>query len=866
LAATPMIKQYLQIKQEYQDTILFYRMGDFYEMFFEDAVIASRELEIVLTSRDRKSENGGYPFCGIPHHAATAYIDRLIKKGYKVAICDQVEDAKKAKGLVKRDVVRVITPGVTVEEGSLDAATNNYIAAARPGKPTGFAYCDFSTGEFRACRLRHTDEIFEEIDRLGCRQLLLPEGSDLNPAQDDLLIEERPGNSFATDKARRLLHDHFEVSSLASFGIDDNPAAIGAAGALLQYLKETQKQAPLDHINSLSTYAIGQSLILDSTSRRNLEIFQTISDLKRKGSLLGVLDMTITSPGARMLARWIAEPLTDVGRIRRRQDAIEELIEDAGLRQALRDGLKQVADIERLTARASVGSASPRDLAALGRSLAVLPALAEILLPATAQLITDHDRLLGSVDDLAELLMTSMADEPPLTVRDGGIIAEGINAELDELRGLARNTKKVIAALEADEKQKSGIPSLKIGFNRVFGYYLEVTNTHRDLVPPNFIRKQTLVNAERYITPELKELEEKILSADDKSKSLEYDLFIDLRHKVAARAAELLRLADFISRLDVLAGLAEIAVSYGYVRPVVADDDLLEIKDGRHPVVERLSEERFVPNDTVADCGDNRMLIITGPNMAGKSTYMRQVALIVLMAQIGSYVPASEAHIGVVDRIFTRVGAADNLAGGLSTFMVEMTETGNILHHATGRSLIILDEIGRGTSTFDGLSIAWAVAEYIHDKIGARTLFATHYHELTDLSLTKPGVKNYNVSVKEYGDQIIFLRRIVTGGASRSYGIAVAKLAGIPNAVVKKAKSVLERLESQELSRFGLTAQGNSRRKPGSISDDVRQTNLFGSNTAGKLERELAKIDVNQLTPLDALSILSELKKKAEEQ
>jgi DNA mismatch repair protein MutS len=863
-----MMRQYLEIKSMYPDAILFFRLGDFYEMFMEDAVTASRVLDITLTSRNKGAADE-IPLCGIPYHSSQPYISRLVENGYKVAVCEQVEDPKTAKGIVKREVVRVVSPGLIVDTDTLQPKENNYLMALACGGDSGWgiAVLDITTGEFRATEMAGPEGVFSEIASINPREVLLPAGENGAALIESLagplagrMINTIPEWVFETDRAAGLLTDFFACASLDSFGCTDLPGAIGAAGAVLHYLQEAQK-GTLDHIRTLSTYHAADFMVLDDSTRRNLELTATLHDGGKKGSLLGALDRTVTAMGGRKLRQWINRPLVDVRRIRDRHQAVHELVEKSLARQDLRSALDGVYDLERLNGKISMASANAKDLIALKSSLERIPALFDQLAALESPLVRS---LRGDIDLLADvtgIIGKAIVDDPPFVLREGGLIRDGFDGELDELRTISREGKGWIARLEREEKERTGISSLKVRFNKVFGYYIEVTRSHLASVPDDYQRRQTLANAERYITPALKEYEEKVLGAEEKLTAIEYDLFQQVRRQVAGEGGRIQATADALAALDVLLALADLAHDRGYVRPEIVDSGELIIIEGRHPVVEGMSlSERFVPNDVVMDTRENQILIITGPNMAGKSTFMRQVALITLMAQMGSLVPAKSARIGVVDRIFTRVGASDNLARGQSTFMVEMTETAHILNHATPRSLIVLDEIGRGTSTFDGVSIAWAVAEYLHDHapVAAKTLFATHYHELTDLALTRERVKNFNIAVKEWNDQIVFLRKIVKGGASHSYGIQVARLAGLPQATIERAREVLRNLESGEFEKEGQPRLARSR-----MASTVRETpqlSLFAP-AKDELRQKLEDLDISVLTPLEALNVLDQLKK-----
>jgi DNA mismatch repair protein MutS len=867
LDITPAMKQYLEIKERHKDCILFFRMGDFYEMFFDDAVTASQALEITLTSRN-KNKSDGVPLCGVPYHAGPAYIAKLIEKGFKVAVCEQMEDPKFAKGVVKREVVRIITPGLVVDQDNLEAKENNFLGAlSHQGEVYGLAFIDISTGEFRITASQDRDFLQAELAGLHLREMICEEGrrgsrftEQLTALDPSCRLNEVAADYFDPECARALLAAYVSAERLDAMGLDGHPAVLGAAGAVLRYVEETQKDH-LSHINTLEWYGVDTHLVLDDIARRNLELFATIADGKKEGSLFHVLDQTATPMGGRRLRWWLSYPLMEVEAIRERLSAVAEIKDHHLLRESLRKSLSRVYDLERLGARIAMGVAHARDLIALKVSLQALPALRAAIGSLDAPL---NRRVYGAIDempDMADLIERAVCDEPPLSLREGGIIKAGYDAELDQVIDISQNGKKWIAALEDKERRRTGIHSLKIGFNNIFGYYMEVTKANAAAVPDDYVRKQTLVNAERYINQELKEYEQTVLNAEDRRREREYDLFMALRGRIAGQIKRIQATASALADLDVLASLAEIAERYNYGCPSVNDDDVIEIRDGRHPVVERMRlSEGFVPNDVVMDLERNRFLMITGPNMAGKSTCIRQAALIVLMAQMGSFVPAAGAKIGVVDRIFTRIGAADSLSKGQSTFMVEMTEVANILKNATARSLIILDEVGRGTSTFDGLSIAWAVAEYIHDmkNLGARTLFATHYHQLTEMALTKEGVKNYNIAVKEWGDKIIFLRKMVEGGTNRSYGIQVAKIAGLPDEVIARAHEILENLEKGELDEIGMPRMARSKK---GLPKHQAQLSLFMDDDQAVI-RDIKSINILNVTPLEAMNLISKWKEK----
>jgi DNA mismatch repair protein MutS len=861
---TPVIKQYLQIKSQYPDSILFFRMGDFYEMFFEDARVGSRELDIALTSRD-KGQKDGVPLCGVPYFTAETYISKLLQKGYKVALCDQVEDPKLAKGIVKREVVRVFTPGLVIDAVQLGTGENNYLMGfSAEGEVFGLAFLDISTGELKACQISGFEPFLSEVLRNEPKEILSLKRFQEHPCFE--AFKKNFGNGLIT----YIEDPKFDV--IPSFNQKEPnaipqkaPIAAQAVAMVLHYAEENQKK-PLSHIRPLSFYQVQDFMVIDEVTKRNLELTQSLLEQGKKGSLFWLLDETITLMGSRTLKQWLNYPLIDIREIDRRLEGVSELREKKIERKQLRESLRGIQDVERLTSRIFLGHANARDLIGLRNSLQNVPLLKTHLQPFDAPLIRELASEIENFDDLAQLLESSIVDHPPLTIKEGGIIKPGYDKELDALREIGREGKGWILQLEAEERKKTGISSLKVRYNQVFGYYIEVTKSNLHLIPDHYIRKQTLVNAERFITPELKEFETKVLGAEEAICQLEYRLFEDIRGKVSDETARLQRTASAVAPVDILGSMAEIADRYNYVRPIVDEEDEIIIRDGRHPVLERMGlSERFVPNDTQMNSQERQLLIITGPNMAGKSTYLRQVALIILMAQMGCFVPAREAKIGVVDRVFTRIGALDNIMRGQSTFMVEMTETARILNQATSRSLVVLDEIGRGTSTFDGLSIAWAVAEYLHDlpSLRPKTLFATHYHELTELALTKERVKNYNVAVKEWGGEIIFLRRIVEGGTNRSYGIQVARLAGLPQKVIDRAKEILSNLEKGELDAMGMPKIATTKIPTSKLKPPL-QPSLFVQ--PDPIRSELKKIKPDQLTPLEALNILDELKKKADKE
>ena len=862
---SPMMEQYFEIKKKHQDQILFFRLGDFYEMFFEDAKLASKELELTLTGRDCGQEERA-PMCGVPYHSCEAYIQRLIKKGYKVAICEQMEDPALAKGLVKRDVIRVITPGTIIETSMLDEGSNNYIGSIFCQLDgCGLCFTDISTGEIQATQLDGSDygeKLINELSRFSPSELIFNGGfldqKDVNDFVKDklacstnLLEEENLGYQDSEEIVLR----HFGVSDLAKISLDDKPYCRMAVSSMLQYLSETQKTG-LERLLSIHFYLENQFMNLDLIARRNLELTQTMRTGEKRGSLLWVLDRTRTAMGKRMIKSMIEQPLNNPAIINKRLNAVEELYREGVLRQELIYALGGIFDLDRLMTKVVYGSATPRDLKALQSTAEKIPALRQQMEQVQSQYLREIYEGLDPLEDVAEKLQQAICEDPPVVVKEGGVIRKGYHAELDELRDLVDHTKEYIAQMEARERERTGIRTLKIGYNRVFGYYLEVSKSFLSEVPDTYIRKQTLANCERYITQELKDLEDKILTAGDQILRLEASLFEEVRQFVAAQLVRTQRTSSAIARLDVFCSLASVAVSNRYARPEVGLSDEIRIQDGRHPVVEEILKEiPFVANDTYLNRGDHQIAIITGPNMAGKSTYMRQTALIVLMAQLGSFVPASAAEIGVVDGIFTRVGASDDLTSGQSTFMVEMNEVAHILKNATSKSLLILDEIGRGTSTFDGMSIARAVLEYIADKrkLGAKTLFATHYHELTDLESILDSVKNYNIAVKKRGDEITFLRRIVPGGADDSYGIEVSKLAGIPDSVIRRAHEILSQLESGEL----ISLPKSEKRKK---AKEETQQLQFGSPLEDAVRDRLSRVDPNALTPIEALNILYELK------
>ena len=870
---SPMMAEYVKTKQQYKDCILFYRLGDFYEMFFEDALTVTKELEITLTGKDCGLEERA-PMCGVPFHAAETYINRLIEKGYKVAICEQVEDPKKAKGLVKREVIRVVTPGTTLDAASLDESKNNYLMSIVSMEDHfGCAIADISTGDCFLTEVDKPQKLLDEINKfvpaeIICNDAFFMSGVDTDDLKNRLGICVFPLDAWYFDDSlcKRTLKEHFHVNTLEGLGIQDYDSGVIASGALFLYLQETQKSA-LSHMAGIRPYAAEKYMLIDSSSRRNLELVETLREKNKRGSLLWVLDKTKTAMGARTLRSYVEQPLIDAQEINRRLEALEELNKSPMLRDEIREYLNPIYDLERLISRISYQSANPRDLVAFASSLEMLPHIRQILKDFKTPLLTELYEDMDPLEDIAALIKSAIVEEPPLAQKDGGIIREGYHEDVDKFRRSRTDGKKWLTELEAREKERTGIKNLKIKYNRVFGYSLEVTNSFKELVPENYIRKQTLTNAERYITQELKDLEDLILGAEDKLYALEYELFCEVRDKVGAEVVRIQKTAKAVAALDVFASLALVAQRNNYVRPKINESGVLDIKNGRHPVVEQMIEhDMFIANDTYLDNQKKRVSIITGPNMAGKSTYMRQTALIVLMAQIGSFVPADKANIGIVDRIFTRVGASDDLASGQSTFMVEMTEVANILRNATAKSLLILDEIGRGTSTFDGLAIAWAVIEHISDTklCGAKTLFATHYHELTELEGKISGVNNYCIAVKEKGDDIVFLRKIVKGGADKSYGIQVAKLAGVPDSVICRAKELVEELSDADITAAVKDLTSSSKKKQKIVYDqvDMAQMSLFDTVQDNDIVEEIRNLDMSHLTPMEAMNILYNLQNK----
>lgn len=876
LDLTPAMKQYVKIKEQYPDCILLYRMGDFYEMFFEDAVTAAPVLEVTLTSRNKGKEDS-VPLCGFPYHAASSYIAKLVEKGFKVAICEQVEDPKKAKGIVKREVTRVITPGLVLDEENLSAGENNYLACLCADKNRmGIAFLDISTGEFQIAEFTDREFFLTALSGLTFKELILARDfpdrlllKNLESQMPGLSLNYLENDVFHAARAEEILNQNFSAEELMRSGIKEYPEVMKAAGAILAYVHQTQKVQPR-HFGEIRWYSTENHLVLDDTARRNLEIFATIQGNAKEGSLFSIFQETLTPMGTRRLRWWMNYPLADVEKIKTRLAAVAELKDNHLVRDHLRKVLAGIYDLERLAGRVALSVATPRDLVALKTSLKAIPELRKTLADCTAPALAAIRSGLRELNSVVDVIARALVDEPPAKIQDGGFIAIGYDDDLDKLRFVSRDGKQWIASLEAEERRKTGIHSLKIGFNSVFGYYIEVTKANAALVPDSYIRKQTLVNAERYINQELKEFEQTVLNAEEKIKERELELFYTLRENLQKYIPDIQNNANLVAELDALAALAEVAEKHHYICPEIHDDDVIEIQNGRHPVVEMsLKQDGFVPNDCLLDLSDNKLLVITGPNMAGKSTYIRQVALIVLLAQMGSFVPAGKAKIGLVDKIFTRIGASDSLVKGQSTFMVEMTETADILKNATSRSLVIVDEVGRGTSTFDGLSIAWAVAEYLHDfqGKGVRTLFATHYHQLTDLPVTKTGAKNYNIAVKEWGEKIIFLHKIVEGGTSRSYGIEVARIAGLPREVILRAKDILRNLEKGEFDEIGMPRivrgiAGGKNVNPQLNLFARKENALVLENREKNIINEIKEMDILSLSPLEALNKLNDLKKK----
>ncbi len=873
---TPMMTQYLETKKQYPDCILFYRLGDFYEMFFDDALKASKALEITLTGKDCGLEERA-PMCGVPFHAVDSYLNKLVQKGFKVAIAEQMEDPKAAKGLVRREVIRVVTPGTITSAQALDETRNNYLMGiVYLGECFGIATADISTGDFFVTEVTSERDLYDEINKFSpseiiCNEALYVSGVDIDQLKERYQVSIAPLDShfFGDEICRKILKEHYHVGSLDGLGLSDYDTGVIAAGCVMQYLYETQKST-LDHLTAITPYQVGQYMVIDTSTRRNLELVETLREKQKRGSLLWVLDKTKTAMGARLLRSYIEQPLIHKDEILARQDAIQELNMNYISREEICEYLNPIYDLERLIGRISYKTANPRDLLAFKNSLAMIPYIKHLLGEFTSSLLKAFEADLDPLEDLKGLIDRAILDEPPVSIRDGGIIKEGFHQEADKLRHAKTEGKTWLAELEAKEREKTGIKSLKVKFNKVFGYYFEVSNSFKNQVPSYFVRKQTLVNGERFTTDELKNLEDIIMGAEEKLVSLEYDLFCQVRDTIAESVLRIQKTAKALAGIDVFSSLSLVATRHNYVKPSINERGVIQIKNGRHPVVEQMMrDDLFVSNDTSLDNGKNRISIITGPNMAGKSTYMRQVALIVLMAQLGSFVPADEANIGICDRIFTRVGASDDLASGQSTFMVEMTEVANILRNATKNSLLVLDEIGRGTSTFDGLSIAWAVVEHISNPklLGAKTLFATHYHELTELEGTISGVNNYCIAVKEQGDDIVFLRKIIKGGADRSYGIQVAKLAGVPDSVIARAKEISVELSgaditarAKEIAQLGAPPQRKAVPKPDEV--DLQQMSFFDTVKDDDIIRELGELELGHMTPIDALNTLYRLQTK----
>lgn len=876
---SPMMEQYVATKEKYKDCILFYRLGDFYEMFFDDAILASKELEITLTGKDCGMEERA-PMCGIPFHAADTYINQLVKKGYKVAIGEQVEDPKLAKGLVKREVIRIVTPGTNLSSESLEESKNNYLMCiSYVGKNYGISVTDLSTGVFKTCQIQQAEKVVDEINKFQPSEVLYQAGveqvEEIHAVCERLQVShtEAPDYYFNLETDEETLKRQFHINSIEGLGLKDSPACVASCGALMQYLHETQMSS-LSHINHIETYSVDSFMILDSATRRNLELTETLRDKQKRGSLLWVLDKTKTAMGARKLREFVEQPLLYKDAIEKRLDAIEAINKELIVREELREYLNTIYDLERLLTRIALKTANPRDLLAFKTSIQYLPDIYNLLRELPCERINEIYEDYDSLEDLYDLLEQAIVEEPPVSIKEGGIFKQGYRDEIDELRLAKTECKTWLADLESKEREKTGIKGLKIKYNKVFDYYFEVTNSFKSLVPDYFIRKQTLVNAERFTTDELNTLSGKILGAEDKLYALEYDCYVELREKLAAALVRVQKMAGYIAELDALCSLAYVADKNNYVRPSLNTDGVIDIKGGRHPVVDKmLANDSFVENDTYLNNAESRISIITGPNMAGKSTYMRQTALITLMAQIGSFVPAESANIGLCDRIFTRVGASDDLASGQSTFMIEMNEVANILRNATKDSLLILDEIGRGTSTFDGLSIAWAVVEYIADPniLGAKTLFATHYHELTELEGKLSSVNNFCIAVQEEGDDIVFLRKIIKGGADRSYGIQVARLAGVPEPVLKRAREICNELIDSDITtkvkdidiKPALSEQPKIKE---TRSSDYEQLSLFSSPVEMTIANELKTMDLNNMTPIKAMLYLQELQERLKQQ
>ena len=874
---TPMMQKYMETKEQYKDCILFYRLGDFYEMFFDDALVASKELEITLTGKSCGLEERA-PMCGIPYHAVEGYLSKLVSRGYKVAICEQVEDPKLAKGLVKREVIRVVTPGTNLNVQSLEAGKNNYLLSiAYTPDGIGISAADVTTGDYYVTEVEDLKKLNDELmkyepSEIICNEAFLVSGFDVNDLKTRLHISVNALEShmFDDDGCRRILMKHFKVNTLIGLGVEEFPTGLLAAGALLQYLYDTQK-TDLEHFTHIYPYLTSKYMLLDSSTRRNLELTETLREKQKRGSLLWVLDKTKTAMGARLLRNYIEQPLIEKDEMEKRLDAIQELNQDSISRDEIREYLNPIYDLERLLSKVTYKTANPRDLIAFRNSLQMLPPIKTVLSAFEKEELTEIREQIDGLEDIYQLIDEAIIEEPPISIREGGMIKDGFDETIDRLRSAKHDGKQWLAQLEEEDRERTGIKNLKIKYNKVFGYYFEVTNSYKDLVPEDYIRKQTLANAERYTTPRLKELEDTILNAEDKLQTLEYDVFCRIRDTIAQELVRIQNTAKAIAKLDVYASLSLVSERNHYVRPKLNEKGVIDIKDGRHPVVEQMiTNDMFIANDTYLDNGSHCISVITGPNMAGKSTYMRQTALIVLMAQIGCFVPARTANIGIVDRIFTRVGASDDLASGQSTFMVEMNEVANILRNATSKSLLILDEIGRGTSTFDGLSIAWAVIEHISNRklLGAKTLFATHYHELTELEGKMNNVNNYCIAVKECGDDIVFLRKIVKGGADKSYGIQVAKLAGVPDMVIDRAKEIVEQLSDNDITEkvqniaIDNKNDGKAKKQPKYDEVDLAQMSLFDTVTDEDILKELMEIEVTTLTPLDALNTLYRLQNK----
>lgn len=871
---SPMMEQYLATKEQYKDCILFYRLGDFYEMFFDDALLASKELELTLTGKDCGLEERA-PMCGVPHHAADIYINRLIEKGYKVAIGEQVEDPKLAKGLVKREVIRIVTPGTNMSQETLDETKNNYLMCiSYHNFKYGISVADLSTGVFKTCTISTAEKVIDEINKYQPSEIIyqdtfLSSGIDISLTVDKLniAVSEAPEHYFNYDSCEDNLKRHFNISSISGLGLNDFPELVVSSGAMLFYLYDTQMSS-LKHINHIELYSVDSYMIIDSSTRRNLELTETLRDKQKKGSLLWVLDKTKTAMGARKLREFIEQPLVDISLIERRFDAIEALNNSLITREELREYLNSIYDLERLMTRISLKTANPRDMLAFKNSIIYLPDIKHLLKELDCDVFNEIYGDLDELTDLYELLDATIVEEPPIAIKEGGIFKSGYMEEIDRLKVAKSECKNWLAELEDAEREATGIKNLRIKYNKVFGYYFEVTNSFKNMVPEYFIRKQTLTNAERYTTDKLDDLSNTILGAEDKLFALEYETYVALRDKIGEAITRVQKTAHYIAEIDAFASLSYVAEKNNYVRPSLNDKGIIDIENGRHPVVEKvLGNDMFVSNDTYLDNEDNRISIITGPNMAGKSTYMRQTALIVLMAQLGSFVPADAADIGIVDRIFTRVGASDDLASGQSTFMIEMNEVANILRNATKDSLLILDEIGRGTSTFDGLSIAWAVVEYIANTelLGAKTLFATHYHELTELEGKLSSVNNYCIAIKEKGDDIVFLRKIIKGGADRSYGIQVARLAGVPDMVLKRAGEICNQLIASDIANQvkNIDVEGSyDNLKNKSKNEAYEQMSLFSVNAEAEVIDEIKAMDLNNLTPINAMLCLQDLQKK----